>query len=83
MMKPGSQSGSPRRLRIMPIMISSETYLPAARMGCAWRPSSVPAAISARSMSPVAMCGMPNFERSMLAWVPFPDPGAPYSSKFI
>src|SRR6202022_2797490 len=60
-----------------------ETYWPAARMGWAWRPSGVPAAISARSMSPVAMCGMPKRVRSMFACVPLPLPGAPYSSRFI
>src|SRR5216683_7490261 len=38
--------------------------------------------ISARSMSPVAMCGMPNRLRSMFAWVPLPLPGAPYRSRF-
>src|ERR1700688_4692692 len=51
-------------------------------MGWALRPSGVPAAISARSMSPVAMCGIPKCERSMLAWVPLPLPGAPYRSRF-
>src|SRR5205807_9400682 len=70
------------RWRTMPIMMSSETYWPAARIGWALRPSSVPAWISARSMSPVAMCGMPKWSRSMLAWVPLPLPGAPYRSKF-
>jgi hypothetical protein len=34
-------------------------------------------------MSPVAMCGMPNLERSMFACVPLPLPGAPYKSKFM
>src|SRR6266480_3778646 len=82
-MKPGTQSGWMTRLRTLPIMMSSETYLPAARMGCAWRPRSVSAAISARSMSPVAMCGMPKCERSMLACVPFPLPGAPYRRRFM
>src|SRR5207247_2946265 len=82
MMKPGTQSGWMTRLRTIPIMMSSETYLPAARMGCAWRPRSVSAAISARSMSPVAMCGMPKCERSMLACVPLPEPGAPYRRRF-
>src|SRR2546430_6382745 len=82
MMKPGLQSGLPRRLRTIPIMMLSETYWPAARMGWAWRPRGVPAWISARSMSPVAMCGMPKCERSMLAWVPLPLPGAPYRSRF-
>ncbi len=82
MMNPGLQSGRVRRLRTMPIMMSSETYLPAARMGCACLPRSVPAAISARSMSPVAMWGMPNFSRSMFACVPLPLPGAPYSRRF-
>ena len=46
MMNPGLQSGRVRRLRTMPIMMSSETYFPAARMGCACLPRSVPAAIS-------------------------------------
>src|SRR5213078_4110670 len=83
MMNPGTQSGWRTRLRTIPIMMSSETYLPAARMGCAWRPRSVWPAISARSMSPVAMCGMPKCERSMLACVPFPLPGAPYRRRFM
>src|SRR5260370_37901527 len=66
----------------MPIMMSSGTYWPAASMGWASRPSGVPAWISARSMSPVAMCGMPKRDRIMFAWVPLPLPGAPYKSKF-
>src|SRR5690348_12936728 len=82
MMKPGSQSGCRRRLRIMPIMMSSETYWPAARMGWALSPSSVPFAISARSMSPVAICGIRKYARSTLACVPLPEPGAPYSKRF-
>src|SRR2546427_5176518 len=82
MMTPGAQSGRLRRLRTMSIMIPSDTYWPAARIGWALRPSSVPAWISALSMSPVAMCGMPKCERSMLAWVPLPLPGAPYRSRF-
>src|SRR6266851_65374 len=83
MMNPAPLSGWWRRLRIMPIMMSSGTYCPLARIGWASRPSGVPVWISARSMSPVAMCGMPKRSRSMFAWVPLPLPGAPYSSKFI
>src|SRR2546428_1799514 len=82
MMNPGAQSGRLRRLPTMSIMIPSDTYWPAARIGWPLRPSSVPAWISALSMSPVAMCGMPKCERSMLAWVPLPLPGAPYKSRF-
>src|SRR6202158_2770297 len=81
-MNPPVESGSRRRLRIMPIMMSSGTYWPAARMGWAWRPSGVPDWISARSMSPVAICGMPKRDRSMFAWGPLPLPGTPYKSKF-
>src|SRR6266852_4737804 len=83
MMNPPTESGCRTRLRIMPIMMSSGTYWPAARMGWAWRPRGVPDWISARSMSPVAMCGMPKRDRNMFAWVPLPLPGAPYSNRFI
>src|SRR5258708_32643180 len=82
MMKPPVESGSWRRLRIMPIMMSAGTYWPAARIGWASRPRGVPAWSSARSMSPVAICGMAKRDRSMFAWVPLPLPGAPYKSKF-
>src|SRR3954451_19768194 len=44
-------------------------------------PASIPrgvfAARAARSMSPVEICGMPNFSRMKLAWVPLPAPGGP------
>src|SRR5579859_2980778 len=52
-------------------------------IGWAWRPKGVPAATSARRMSPVAMCGMWNRACSISAWVPFPLPGGPYMSRFM
>src|ERR1051325_5888868 len=41
------------------------------------RPISVPFAIASRSMSPVAMCGMPTSAEMRFAWVPLPAPGGP------
>ena len=40
-------------------------------------PSGVPALTAARSMSPVEICGMPNFWQMKVACVPLPAPGAP------
>ncbi len=47
------------------------------------RPSGVPALTAARSMSPVEICGMPNFSLMKLAWVPLPAPGGPNRIKRI
>jgi hypothetical protein len=44
-------------------------------------PSSVPAAISARSISPVERCLRLNFSASLTDWVPLPDPGGPKIKK--
>ena len=49
----------------------------------AFRPSSVPALIAARSMSPVEICGMPYFLVMKLACVPLPAPGGPNSMNRI
>src|SRR3954468_5827894 len=41
------------------------------------RPISVSLAIASRSMSPVAMCGIPTSAEMRFAWVPLPAPGGP------
>jgi hypothetical protein len=46
---------------------SSDTRPPASMTLLACRPSSVPALTAARSMSPVEICGMPNFSVMNLA----------------
>src|SRR3954471_17388791 len=46
-------------------------------MGLMRMPISVPLAIASRSMSPVAMCGIPASAEMRLAWVPLPAPGGP------
>ncbi len=61
------------------MMMSSETSWPASITFFAATPSGVPALTAARSMSPVEICGMPNFSRMNCAWVPFPAPGGPRS----
>src|SRR3954462_1857172 len=58
-------------------MMSSETSCPASMIFPASIPRGVFAARAARSMSPVEICGMPNFSRMKLAWVPLPAPGGP------
>src|SRR5579871_3344689 len=45
-------------------------------------PSGVYEAIAARSMSPVAMCGIPKTLERRAACVPFPTPGGPNSRRF-
>src|SRR3954468_21528360 len=45
-------------------------------------PRSVPAAISERRISPLAMCGMPYSEEIRPAWVPLPAPCGPSSRTF-
>ncbi|CSC79916.1 Uncharacterised protein [Vibrio cholerae] len=42
-------------------MMSSDTNCPASITAFACLPSSVPALMAARSMSPVEICGIPNF----------------------
>jgi hypothetical protein len=49
----------------------------------AFIPSSLPALIAARSMSPVEICGMPYFLQMKLACVPLPAPGGPNSMNRI
>ena len=70
-------SSSESRSRIRPIVSSSGTRAPDARMGSTSRPSGVPAAIAARNISPVAMCGMPYSAAMRAACVPLPDPCGP------
>src|SRR5688572_29073014 len=60
-----------------PMMMSSLTSAPASITFFAARPSGVPAFTAARSMSPVEICGMPNFWQMNAACVPLPAPGAP------
>src|ERR1044071_6979720 len=58
-------------------MIPSDTSWPASMIFPASIPRGVFAARAARSMSPVEICGMPNFSRMKFAWVPLPAPGGP------
>ena len=58
-------------------MMSSPTSAPESITFLAARPSGVPALTAARSMSPVEICGMPNFWQMKAACVPLPAPGAP------
>src|SRR5437016_1410211 len=46
-------------------------------MGLTTRPSGVPAFIATRSMSPVAMCGIPYSDPIRFACVPLPAPWGP------
>ncbi|MNY68068.1 hypothetical protein D3C86_2057740 [compost metagenome] len=64
-------------------MMSSDTSPPASITFLASMPSGVPAFTAARSMSPVEICGMPNFSQMNLACVPLPAPGAPNRIKRI
>ena len=48
-------------------MMSSETRPPASITFLASMPSGVPALTAARSMSPVEICGIPNFSLMKLA----------------
>jgi len=59
------------------MMMSSLTRPPESITFLAATPSGVPAFTAARSMSPVEICGMPNFLQMKAAWVPLPAPGAP------
>ena len=59
--KPLAQSGCLMRSLTSPMITSSGTSAPASMNFFACRPSGVPALTAARSMSPVEICGMPNF----------------------
>jgi hypothetical protein len=59
------------------MMMSSPTSAPESITFLAATPSGVPAFTAARSMSPVEICGMPNFWQMNVACVPLPAPGAP------
>ena len=50
---------------------------PRSMIALALRPTGVPAATAARSMSPVESCGMPSRSTRRTAWVPLPAPGGP------
>jgi hypothetical protein len=49
----------------------------------AWRPSSAPALIASRKMSPVAMWDILQYPVIISAWVPFPAPGGPINKILI
>src|SRR6478672_9018497 len=76
-MKPLRVSGSEKRSSSMPSRIASETSSPRAITSFASRPSLLPAATSARSRSPVEMCGTCRCSFRRAACVPLPEPGAP------
>src|SRR5947209_16411443 len=67
----------------MSMMMSSETRWPASMIAFTRRPSSVPEAVAARSMSPVASWMRPCFCSRRFAWVPLPAPGGPNRIRFI
>jgi hypothetical protein len=80
--KPSAASGSESRSRISAIVTSSGTSVPESSSGCTCLPSSVPAAIAARNMSPVAMCGTPYSAEMRFACVPLPAPCGPSTKRF-
>src|SRR5258708_22090026 len=59
------------------MMMWSDASCPASITFFAAAPSGVPAFTAARSMSPVEICGMPNFSLMKVACVPLPAPGGP------
>ncbi len=81
----GTRRGRPRRRSrsvIMPMITSSGTSSPAFMYAVPPRPSSVPSATCARSMSPVEMCGRTKSACRRSAWVPLPAPGGPSRIRF-
>src|SRR6266850_3790428 len=80
---PFLQSRSFSRSLTRPMMMSSETSWPASMTFFAATPSGVPALTAARSMSPVEICGIPNFSQMKPACVPLPAPGGPRRIKRI
>ena len=74
-MTPLAQSGLSMRSAIMPRMMSSETSSPRSMISFACMPSSVPASMAARSMSPVDSWTMPRLSTRRLACVPLPARG--------
>src|SRR6185369_6176494 len=60
----------------------SGTSSPEARIGSTRRPSSVPASIALRNISPVETCGIPYASERRVACVPFPDPWGPSTRRF-
>src|SRR5581483_5390532 len=81
--QPLRQSGWPSFSFTRPTMMSSETRLPLSITFFAARPSGVPALAAARSISPVAICGMPKRRLMNSACVPFPAPGGPRSMSLM
>src|SRR5262249_20675852 len=82
-MKPLAASGCISRSSTMLTTRSSGTSLPAAMMGPACFPSSVPSFTAWRRMSPVEACGTPIRAESRFACVPFPAPGGPSRTRFM
>src|SRR6478735_6045649 len=76
-MNPLVVSGREKRSSSMPSRIASDTSSPRAMTSFASRPSLLPAATSARSRSPVEMCGTCRCSFRRAACVPLPEPGAP------
>ncbi len=64
-------------------MISSLTKAPESMIFLAARPMGESAFTAARSMSPVEICGIPNFWQMKVACVPLPAPGAPSKISFM
>src|SRR5688500_11764804 len=60
-------------------MVASSTSDPTARIASTLRPSALPPATAARSISPVEIAGTPSRSASRAACVPLPEPGAPKS----
>src|SRR3977135_1746303 len=67
----------------MPITTSSGTSSPRSMIAFDFFPSSVPAAIAARSMSPVDNWGSRQSACRIFACVPLPAPGGPNRIRFI
>lgn len=65
------------------ITISSGTSWPLLRYFSTFLPVGVPCFIVSLKMSPVAIAGMPSWLWSLVAYVPFPEPGGPKMMSFI
>src|SRR5690606_20012861 len=82
-MNPDLVSCRENRSLSMPSRMSSLTSSPRAITSLACRPSGEPAATSARSRSPVEICGTCRCSLSLAACVPLPEPGAPNNTNRI
>ena len=64
-------------------IMSSDTRSPESIIALTLRPSSVPAEIAERNISPVLILGIDKASQIRSAWVPFPAPGGPSNIIFF